>query len=536
MTSSAILSTPHHSGIMLPVKTISTKRYQSCYPSQQQQINHHHQQQQHHHQHQINHQQQQQQVQQQLQQVNHHHQQQLVKQEQLNSQQQDQYQSAFSVPRLSSSVKSDIQKHEIASNISGLGDFLTTLQQASSPVLDPTSNGQSKQTSQQHISNNENQSATSVNPAANMNKGTPLYIQGGSVLSYFSLLQAKSQPLVLNPLASEANYNQQANQARYQPYFYQSPHISSTSGEAFQPKQLLDHSVNNILHHEPALQSPGFSGLNSATYNTNGSIQETKVEPVTPVGKGQKSLGYDNSPAMESRFSESLYTLLGSPPPDSPLSKNPFFGDLQNLLTNECKKDIFPQSLFGMKPKKENELKEKNVFDRERKLQERFTGLQEMHPEEIRQLSSVFRYQSALIETERFRTLHECQYPGSYKETVNSFYDDKLQKVMDRVERSIVLLEKAEKENKPRDKLSKPRPHLSKAGVRLLEQWYSENVEHPYPDNTTIELLAQAGNIGVEQVKKWFANKRNRSQNTRSLTEIAIQKRRLGQVAGKSGV
>jgi len=115
---------------------------------------------------------------------------------------------------------------------------------------------------------------------------------------------------------------------------------------------------------------------------------------MTPVNK-HKLLSYqyqDNSPAMESRFSESLSNLLGSPPPDSPLTKNPFFGDLQNLLTNECKRDIVPQTLFDINPKKESEEKIENVFARERNLQERFTALQPKHPDEIRQLMSVFRY------------------------------------------------------------------------------------------------------------------------------------------------
>lgn len=259
-----------------------------------------------------------------------------------------------------------------------------------------------------------------------------------------------------------------------------------------------------------------------------------KQDPATPVGKGQMTYSKFDSPGIDSRFTESLTNLLGSPPPDSPLSKNPFLGDLQALLTRECKREIVPQSLFGMQGsnKENNENKTLNVFERERNLQERFTNLQSSHPEDIRQLSSMFRYQSALIETDRFRTLHECQYPGSYKESVNHHYDNQLHKVMDRVERSVELLENSNKENKL-NKGTKLRPHLSKDAVRLMEHWYQQNLNHPYPTNSVIEMLAQAGNIGIEQVKKWFANKRNRSSNTRSLTEIAMQKRKLGQMPGK---
>jgi len=105
---------------------------------------------------------------------------------------------------------------------------------------------------------------------------------------------------------------------------------------------------------------------------------------------------------------------------------------------------------------------------------------------------------------------------------------------MDRIERSIKLLENNDcitsSKKHHTDKAIKPRPHLNKEAVRLMETWYNQNIDHPYPTPATIEVLAQTGNVGAEQVKKWFANKRNRSQNTRTLTEIAIQKRRMGHI------
>jgi hypothetical protein len=60
-----------------------------------------------------------------------------------------------------------------------------------------------------------------------------------------------------------------------------------------------------------------------------------------------------------------------------------------------------------------------------------------------------------------------------------------------------------------------------------MEDWYEQNLDHPYPNNTIINQFAEQGNVNIEQVKKWFANKRNRSKNTRTLTEIARKKRKL---------
>jgi hypothetical protein len=56
-----------------------------------------------------------------------------------------------------------------------------------------------------------------------------------------------------------------------------------------------------------------------------------------------------------------------------------------------------------------------------------------------------------------------------------------------------------------------------------MEDWYETHLEHPYPTGSVIDDLANQGKVAIEQVKKWFANKRNRSNNTRTLTEIARQ-------------
>ena len=260
--------------------------------------------------------------------------------------------------------------------------------------------------------------------------------------------------------------------------------------------------------------------------------------PTTPVAKRQNLLPSYNmydSPGLESRFNESLSNLIGSPPPDSPLAKNPIFNDLQTLLSRECKSEFLPKTLFGIHDNIQKPVEqEENIFVRERKLHDRFNDLQAANPDEVRNLSSIFRYQTAMIETERFRTLHESQYPREYKASVNQFYDKKIHKVIDRVEQSVILLENTNRENASKKMVVKPRPHLNREAVQLMENWYRTNMEHPYPTNTTIELLANNGNISTDQVKKWFANKRNRSQNTRTLTEIANKKRKLGHLIGSN--
>ena len=56
---------------------------------------------------------------------------------------------------------------------------------------------------------------------------------------------------------------------------------------------------------------------------------------------------------------------------------------------------------------------------------------------------------------------------------------------------------------------------LPKRSVKILETWFQENLSNPYPSRDQTVRLALDCGLTVEQVRKWFANKRNRSRNNR---------------------
>ena len=56
---------------------------------------------------------------------------------------------------------------------------------------------------------------------------------------------------------------------------------------------------------------------------------------------------------------------------------------------------------------------------------------------------------------------------------------------------------------------------LNHSALQLLEAWYLDNIDHPYPTRQTVDLMADRGNITGAQVRKWMANKRARNMNTR---------------------
>ena len=47
--------------------------------------------------------------------------------------------------------------------------------------------------------------------------------------------------------------------------------------------------------------------------------------------------------------------------------------------------------------------------------------------------------------------------------------------------------------------------------VDILNKWFYENQNYPYPDENMTNILAKDANISAKQVRKWFANKRVRS-------------------------
>jgi len=52
--------------------------------------------------------------------------------------------------------------------------------------------------------------------------------------------------------------------------------------------------------------------------------------------------------------------------------------------------------------------------------------------------------------------------------------------------------------------------------VDIMNAWFDDHVNSPYPSPEEKERIALAGNITVKQVTAWFSNRRNRTQNTKS--------------------
>ena len=81
--------------------------------------------------------------------------------------------------------------------------------------------------------------------------------------------------------------------------------------------------------------------------------------------------------------------------------------------------------------------------------------------------------------------------------------------------------EEIEKNPKAAHGHKKPHPSLPTRAVEMLNEYYENNVTHPYPTDDEKENLAKEAKITVKQVTTWFGNKRNRSDNTKKKKQKA---------------
>ena len=156
------------------------------------------------------------------------------------------------------------------------------------------------------------------------------------------------------------------------------------------------------------------------------------------------------------------------------------------------------------------------------------------HKQQVIELQKYYFITSSEIETARYSALNSSSTNQLLQCSVNAHYDQQHSDLISRTEYSLNLIEqrliqpkqpKTTESSAPHENSSKPTANNTIAH-RIMNNWYERNKEHPYPSYETAEVIAKAGGITVEQVKKWFANKRLRLGNTKHITEIAKRRKK----------
>ncbi|CAF1207068.1 unnamed protein product [Rotaria magnacalcarata] len=92
-----------------------------------------------------------------------------------------------------------------------------------------------------------------------------------------------------------------------------------------------------------------------------------------------------------------------------------------------------------------------------------------------------------------------------------SYYDEQ---IVNEVRNEMTVADNNSDVNRAQRSQAKPSKQLPEKAIRLMNEWFVEHEDNPYPNRNDLDYLATNGGIKESQVKAWFSNKRNRTQNT----------------------
>ncbi|BFZ07528.1 hypothetical protein BsWGS_10567 [Bradybaena similaris] len=71
---------------------------------------------------------------------------------------------------------------------------------------------------------------------------------------------------------------------------------------------------------------------------------------------------------------------------------------------------------------------------------------------------------------------------------------------------------------------------LNQHAIGIMTQWFEDHIDNPYPSKSDKEKMAVQGGITENQVKSWFANKRNRTNNTKPKVQKRAMEEKLKEI------
>ena len=211
------------------------------------------------------------------------------------------------------------------------------------------------------------------------------------------------------------------------------------------------------------------------------------------------------------------------------LKSNPLFKELQVTLTREVETTSIPVTLMDRRRNDESssssDLDPALVAIQEANLQSEFQQIIPTGNSKIFELQNFYNSQCASIErdrNEKIEILKEQNMIGvsAYQRTLKKIHLDHDQQRMhltNRVTASLELL----KMSIPVSSIGESSSYRSRSrqlnsnAVAIMTEWYEQHIDSPYPSEEEKMMFAEQGNLTLSQVKAWFANRRNRTSNTK---------------------
>jgi hypothetical protein len=205
------------------------------------------------------------------------------------------------------------------------------------------------------------------------------------------------------------------------------------------------------------------------------------------------------------------------------LSNNPIFQELQSTLRSECDvQDSAPSALLAST----GHVTAVPVTVRVSQINLRFLRLSSCSQVKANafQLQSFYVQKSAELESARWTALSTITSNAWLTNTTNALYDQQHHGLLDRVEQSLILLEKRLME--PPVVRTSASCKITSTAISVMTIWYEQHCEHPYPNRDDLRSMAKTCDLSVEQVRKWFYNRRQRLGNVKSIGQITQYRKR----------
>lgn len=212
------------------------------------------------------------------------------------------------------------------------------------------------------------------------------------------------------------------------------------------------------------------------------------------------------------------------------LSSHPMFEDLQATLATDCVQTSVPYSICNNQRDAElnDHIDPAVAAVQEANLHSQFRSVASGGNEKVQELQRFYNAQCAEIESQRSEAVFKVK---SEHMSVTPEYQSELSKVhadhdrqrihlTNRIMASLQLLkisipESCDSSSGSGSGIKTKSRTLNSRAVKIMTDWFDNHLDNPYPREEEKEMMAQEGGISLSQVKAWFANRRNRTSNTK---------------------
>jgi hypothetical protein len=154
------------------------------------------------------------------------------------------------------------------------------------------------------------------------------------------------------------------------------------------------------------------------------------------------------------------------------------------------------------------------IDERKSALHFRFQSLSPKFMSEIKELEHFFLYQWYKLEAARNKLI---VYKNVNEDMPTAEYAEMQHHLINRIDDSLGLLEKTQQRTtKSASADSSPqygikhRAVFPKTSKKILEEWFEDHIDNPYLDPKVCAVLSRKAKMSVQQVRKWFTNRRGR--------------------------